>query len=479
MSKSTSKRAFVAPQPSVSNRVFATRLASYRAAAKATDDWTYDPSNEDASEADLSTRSNAEGVAQNALIATPAQTTTEVAEKVNALFRRWAGGKGDLSNPADRRAVAAWPDDGYFSCTDRDYGQSLLALYLDLTGLPSPMLPARAKDAEPVSAAWLAATVAHNEATAAKEDIAAREKATDEDLGDEYNAARAAEADRLDELMNVRAPDVASMAEKARRLIAHVHLDWIDEPEVDAAVISRLLGDDDWTEGGMVAALMQDALALAGNTGPIVEAKPDPFDGSVWLAETRARTGTVIEEIEGGKIAFPSTPDAPGAAMLASAAFSDLRQWQRSEVELLVWRENEAAQRKARADAPVVPSDPAATRLVFLETIERMDGVQAEAHAARSEATAVLELAARINATEGPADPALDAEWQARELALVEMASRLPNEPRYIPVKAAALRGLHGHDRFHDLIYSAEHADNASDRLLNGVALALAQEAAR
>lgn len=157
--------------------------------------------------------------------------------------------------------------------------------------------------AAPVSTlAWSGAVAAYELADAAVRVIAAQEAADDTDRPDEWDAASSARDAALAALLNTRAPDAAAMVLKAKLVLQRDHVFYADESADDAATVSMWLADAD-ARGFTV--LYQDALALAGERGPIVDAQPEPFDPRAWLDEVETRTGSVIERTDAfGNVAF-------------------------------------------------------------------------------------------------------------------------------------------------------------------------------
>lgn len=334
MSRNTRKRGFVAPQPSTAVSVFADRLEALRAAGRRVDEWRTDPADQGGSEAELAVLQDAEDEAHDALIGTPAATTSEVADKVNALFRRWANGTGDLHDPLIRKAVAAWPETGHI-CDERDYAQTLLALYMDLTGLGEG-LPVRPLVVRNPSAFYQ--HVKAFEAAAREEDEALiRERESGDTLSnEELERLYQARFDHLWAAMLEPSPDLDALAWKLARGIEIAHADFEGECVDDPAFISRLLGEAAWDDGRLPAIAYQDVLRLAGRHGPVTDAKPDSFDPSVFLADLEQRSGSTITLSRGGDACIAPTDLAgAGADLLAAAeAWSALSPAHKSKVRI-------------------------------------------------------------------------------------------------------------------------------------------------
>lgn len=332
MSKRTDKLGYVAPQATE----FGNRLVAWKSAVAASDalkapadqsveaDDTYD--------AELARVVTAEDAAAEALVGTPAETTEQIALKVDAIYRRWVGG-ASLAEPETRRQVASWPSDG--QQTTADMAQCLLALYLDLTGLPAPELPVRppARAAETAFSTLFAAY----EAAEAEENEALRlERETGQQLDDdELGRLQRARHNTLWSVMLEPAPDLDSLAWKLARSIDIAHADYVGDSADNPETISRLLGGRAWDDGCIPAVAYQDVLRLAGRHGSITEAKPDDFDPRSFLSDLEERTGAVITLTETGSpsIAATDMKGASGDLLLAAQSWAALSPARRGQVQ--------------------------------------------------------------------------------------------------------------------------------------------------
>lgn len=331
MSKRTDRLGYVAPQATE----FGHRLAAWKSAVAASDALKApaDESGEgrDAYEAALDRVVPAEDAAADALVATPAETIEQVALKVDAIYRRWVGG-ASLAELETRRWIAALPADKQQTTTDK--AQCLLALYLDLTGLPAPELPKRppARVAESAFSTLFAAY----EAAEAEENEALRlERETGQALDDELDRLQGARISALWSLMLEPAPDLDSLAWKLARSIDIAHADYVGDSADNPETISRLLSGRAWDDGCIPAVAYQDVLRLAGHHGPITEAKPDDFDPKVFLADLEDRTGAGITLTETGSPAIAATDmnGASGNPLAAAQSWAALSPARRGQVQ--------------------------------------------------------------------------------------------------------------------------------------------------
>lgn len=131
-------------------------------------------------------------------------------------------------------------------------------------------------------AAWATALEAHDAAVAAYASVPEdADDQTHEALWDVQHAA-------LVVLANTRAPDVAAMVEKTRRII-NAMPSFADESADDPETISMLLGGN-WLET-IAAAILQDGLTMLGQDGPLTTAEPKTFNARAWVQQTERRTG--------------------------------------------------------------------------------------------------------------------------------------------------------------------------------------------
>lgn len=346
MSTNTRRHGFVAAQPAaaISALDFAARLSAYQAARDA-------DAAIDAEEDAISLPVHQAMVdAQSALIATPVRKLDLIAAKVNALYHRFGGDQGgDLSNPTTQTVIMGLNPR---PLTEDDASQCLLSVYLDLT--------AAAQD----RAAWDAAVQAVETAWAEVEAINARERATDEDCSDEWNEAWGRHSDALEALLTTRAPDAAAMGLKARLTIEKHMCEDVDDDPDNPDTLSRLMGDGSWSEHAM-AALYQDALALAGVSSPAALAQPERFDGVAWYQEAEATFGVRFATEE----RKPTGLTAEGRDVSgALAAFAALPAWKRGEAwSSVLSREHATKQEAERAAAEARgPTPPAELRALFL-----------------------------------------------------------------------------------------------------------------
>lgn len=166
MSKRTDRLGFVAPQATE----FGQRVAAWRSAVADADalEAPRDQSQgaQGAYERQLELAVLAEDAAAEAIIGTPAETTADIAQKVDVMYRRWVG-RGSLADAGERRKVAALH--GHMQQTTEDMAQCLLALYIDLTGAPVPSPrdhPQHADKPSPLAKAYdrfMVAAAAHAE----------------------------------------------------------------------------------------------------------------------------------------------------------------------------------------------------------------------------------------------------------------------------------------------------------------------------
>lgn len=319
MSTMTRTRSFAPTQPAAPQGEFAIRLSAYRAATKFTAAWKLDESDPDTSESELAQRTDAEDTAHDALIGTPASSTHEVAEKINALYRRWSNDSRDLSAPETRAWVVSWPETGQ-TCDYRDFGQSLLALYLDVTGLPSSALPPRPASTK-VSTAFEELRKAY-EAAEAVENAAYRvERETGQTI-DNDELCRL-QNDRLDALWSVMlepAPDLDALAWKLARGIDVAHADYTGDSAENPETIARLLSERSWDAGCIPAVAYQDVLRLAGRNGPLTEVKPDAFDPVAFLSDLERRTGATVTLTASGSPSISATDHKGMAGNILTAA---------------------------------------------------------------------------------------------------------------------------------------------------------------
>lgn len=463
MSNSTGKRALVAPQG-----ITATNALAYQAASADFHAALTAARAVGQTEAEVDQTAEAWWQAGDRLLGTPAHDLAAIAEKVEVLANLHNGDAALLlRRPEDQRAVAE---------SSNELAKGLLTIYLDLAAL----MNATAIQASVDRAAWDKALSDFASAKAKQEAIAAREAETGKDLPAEWNEAREHQRAALEILLTTRAPDSNAMAAKARFIIEEEHCFYTGETPDCPDHVSRLLAGS-WDET-FAAAIYQDGLALSGASGGVVDAKPAAFDPAQWLDLWAVDFGVKWEAYNTDAM-YPDhrvvavTPDADVAA--AEVAYKALPPRNRECV-----RQKRDSQTKAMLDAArrqveqASPADPAVTRRVLADALERADGVHQEAEAARAEAEHCLSLAAAING-EPESFTSTATEWQEAEKALTDRALALPNEPRWAPVKIAALRAVCGHDGFVELQEAFDAATTTDERLMLGLTLALTQDGAR
>lgn len=203
-------------------------------------------------------------------------------------------------------------------------------------------------------------------------------QADDEDKGEEVD--RLADA-AFEEILNSRAPTLASMADKGRLVINEL-MALSSDPAADAdnpAYLSHAMNDG-WIEHALIS-LFQDAAALASPTPlPIADARLEAFSASDWLVSTALTMGARFSWVQ----TSDATPDhlsfaGPGGAD-AQAAFEALPSWHRDKVRAHLQRQASSFARETERSEWVGPSCTAHMIRVFAEmaayNAEPIDGAK-------------------------------------------------------------------------------------------------------
>lgn len=360
MSRRTDKRALVAPQA-----VNAANALAYQAAAADFHHALAVTNAPDQTDDEVMATADAWAAAADRLIGTPAPSLRAVAEKVEVFANLHNGDSAlMLRNPDHQRRVAQ------HGC---DLSKGLLAIYLDLAALTNSAPVQASAD----RAAWDKALTDYAMAQAVWRAIDNREAALDDDEhSDEWRAADKRSDDTLDALMALRAPDAQAMADRSRIIVENMAVYIGDNPD-NPEFVARLLAGP-WEDRG-VAMLYQDALALAGATGPVVEAKADTFDAEEWLATVCREHGVKWESID-PEAMYPDhrfIHDGPsGDTAAADAALAALSRARVDEVATYQSKETSAAREEARRerDANREPMSKAELRQFHVDCIARLDG---------------------------------------------------------------------------------------------------------
>lgn len=170
----------------------------------------------------------------------------------------------------------------------------------------------------------------------------------------EDEAAFRARSDALERLLNTRAPNIAALALKAETAITEHFGDARGDRRADnPAFLSHLMSEEGWP-GHIIAAMYQDALALSGYRGPLLDAREESFDGVAALRKIEEETGERLSWRDNG-------PDQRAGVQfsgpVAQAAFAALASWEREEItSALLYRhrgeEDAAASEARRFQAP-------------------------------------------------------------------------------------------------------------------------------
>lgn len=297
------KRGFIPPQPAaaLSSLDFAAASQAFQRAATA----YLNPAPPPRSEAYCIAMWDAVQTTGDRLLSQPANTPAEVAEKVVA-YAVLHSDAGFIDQPQTQRLIAA---------NGEDAEKGLLAIYLDLNRTRADFIT------QAYQPEWDAIVARFEAADSAVEAVYDRDddaEPTDEQLA----ALRKARHD----LQNTRAPNAQALAYKLARLIQSQFIEDSSDSPANPATISRMLSDDPVEQ--WVACAYQDALALAGETGPVVTAQPDPFDPVSWLAEMERTTGCVFSVIgKDARIECSPSNDTLPDAVAAFDALPISHQW--------------------------------------------------------------------------------------------------------------------------------------------------------
>lgn len=329
MSNPKGKRGFVPPQAAASTSALDFAAASQSlqqafAAARAV-------------RGDIAVADAAEVIAKRAdiLLSIPTSDPAQIAEKVSAFGWLHNITPGPLSEPTIQDRVDAASD---------QRAHALMAIYLDLAAPPLTVHADRV--------AWDAALA---EADAAWTVVDAMNKTpTDDDL---WQAAWERHGKALEALLNLRAPDGVGMGRKACHILARNYDEYRADDLRNPATISRLLAGT-WDETGF-ASLYQDGLALSGETGPVVTARPDPFDAEEWLVQH----GDCLTITEPGAPANVSSEDAGSLS-----AFRALADWHQDEIATVLDNRRTQQEREERANESArAPTSPQEIRAIFAD----------------------------------------------------------------------------------------------------------------
>lgn len=326
MTKGTNKRGFIPPQPAaaLSSLDFAAASQAFERALA------------------IRTVSDDEADATGEIIASladrllgiPAQTPAEVAQKVRAYA--WMNTlTADLADPDAQRRIAAGT---------HDPAKGLLAIYLDLAHSRADYI------AQAYQPDWEAKLSRFHAADAAVEAAYGTDDETepsDAQLA-ERRAARLA-------LLDTRAPNAKALADKLALLIESQFTEEVGDSATSPATLSRMLADgpvEQW-----VASAYQDALALSGATGPLVEAKADPFDPKAWLTTMEATTGARLT-VDGNRAHIQWQPRDGGTGLAsAEAAFDALTLSQREKLSRFVFATRTPAPQPYKPGTFTPPAD--------------------------------------------------------------------------------------------------------------------------
>lgn len=265
MTKGTTKRGFIPPQPAAALSVLDFAAANDAFTRAATLALKTGPEEEAVDAAAAVAAELADKV-----LGVPTSDPAQIGQKIAAYHWLHHGWPGLLTDPALRQRIAQHGDDP---------SQGLLAIYLDVTHSP-----ATAFASDPV---WDQVVSRFEAADAVVEALYEGEDDVDP-ASDQFTELRSARV----AMLNARAPNAKALAYKLARLIESQFTEEVGDTATNPDTISRMLSDDPIEQA--VAAVYQDALALAGEAGPLVTAQPDPFDPEAWLAQIEAATGTHI-----------------------------------------------------------------------------------------------------------------------------------------------------------------------------------------
>lgn len=318
MSNSTGKRAYAPAQvtASLSALDFAAAHEAFGAALFKVEQASGDEAAVDAA-ADIAAD------CADQLLGIPTADPAQIAAKLDTYNWLHPIGAGPLHDTQSQRRIAS---------SNNEAAKGLLAIYLDLVSA------AQAGHAPSDRAEWNRLIRAYEDAVAKKKAAEDAEDAVPDDAEDVVveaaEAAAEAARDAADRAMEAvlaqRAPDAASMAEKARLILAHRHM---EEAETTNPGFLSNFKAEGWEEEAL-GNLYQDALALAGVTGPLVTAGTDTFSAEEWLETMEGATGCVLSWVYADKQAGFTGGDEAGARR----AWDALPYWHQSEVRVLLAR---------------------------------------------------------------------------------------------------------------------------------------------
>lgn len=320
---------------------------------------------------EAATETVADAIAERAdrLLSIPTANPAQIAEKVSAFAWLHNHTGQPFSDRETRLRIAD---------TGTDAAKGLLAIYLDLIGLDAAKAEARA--------VWDSALAAYEAAKAKVDAITAAETGNGKDMSEEWNAADSVASDALEALLLTRAPDGVAMGVKARLVIEKAHLFYVGDEADDPEFISGMLADA-WDESAL-ASLYQDGLALARVTGPLVEAKPDTFDGAEWLEAVEAETGSRMVRSDGHS---PRVHFEGGDVDAANARLAALRRAHANEVERMAYNRAHHEAYAAAGPAPErVPMNTEELQGVFARGL--LNATPADQRDAVREALAALNI---------------------------------------------------------------------------------------
>ena len=172
-------------------------------------------------------------------------------------------------------------------------------------------------------AAWDQAAARYTEAAAQARAEGQTDGQLDEAISEQVASVRA--------LIALRAPDVAALAFKARAVLEEQAM-FADECPDDAGSLAMLL--DSEMHEALAASVYQDALALSGVIGGLVDVRPNGLDCRAWLGTVEAETAS--------RLIYDRAPDSPaftfygGNAAVAERRFGELTSRERSWVTALI-----------------------------------------------------------------------------------------------------------------------------------------------
>ena len=172
-------------------------------------------------------------------------------------------------------------------------------------------------------AAWDQAAARYTEAAAQARADDQTDEQLDEAIGEQVASVRA--------LIAMRAPDLSALAFKARAVLEEQAM-FADERPDDAQSLAMML--DSEMHEALAASVYQDALALSGVTGGLVDVRPNGLDCRAWLGTVEAETAS--------RLIYDRAPDIRaftfygGNAPEAKRRFGELTARERSWVTELI-----------------------------------------------------------------------------------------------------------------------------------------------